>query len=30
MAQEMQRDIDYLPVADDGAKRAAELIAELL
>jgi hypothetical protein len=26
----MQRVVDYLPVADDGAKRAAQIISELL
>ncbi len=30
IAQELGRDIDYLPVAADGAARAAALIAELL
>jgi predicted glycosyltransferase len=30
IAEEMQRDIDYLPVANDGATRAARTIAELL
>ena len=30
MAEEMQREIDYLPVASDGATRAARTIAELL
>jgi UDP:flavonoid glycosyltransferase YjiC (YdhE family) len=30
IAEELQRDVDYLPVADDGAARAARIIAELL
>lgn len=30
IAEEMQRDIDYLPVAGDGAARAAGMIAELI
>jgi len=30
IAEEMQRDTDYLPVAGDGASRAARTIAELL
>ena len=30
IAQEIGRDVDYLPVATDGAARAAALIAELL
>jgi pimeloyl-ACP methyl ester carboxylesterase/predicted glycosyltransferase len=30
IADEIDRDVDYLPVASDGAARAAELIAELI
>ena len=30
IADEMGREVDYLPVARDGAARAAELIAELI
>ena len=30
IAQEIDRDVDYLPVPTDGAARAARLIAELL
>ncbi len=30
IAEEMRRDVDYLPVATDGAARAARMIAELL
>jgi hypothetical protein len=30
MAEEIGRDVDYLPVATDGAARAAALIAGLL
>ena len=30
IADEIGRDVDYRPVADDGAARAAALIAELL
>jgi hypothetical protein len=30
IAEEIGRDVDYRPVATDGAARAAELIAELL
>jgi hypothetical protein len=30
LAQELRREVDYLPVPDDGARRAAGLIAELL
>ena len=30
IAQEIGREVDYLPVATDGAARAATLIAELL
>jgi hypothetical protein len=30
IAQEIGREVDYRPVATDGATRAAELIAELL
>jgi hypothetical protein len=30
LVEEMSRPVDYLPVATDGAARAAALIAELL
>ena len=30
IAEEIGRDVDYLPVAADGAARAAALIAEML
>ncbi len=30
LAEELEREVDYLPVRGDGAARAAELIAELL
>jgi hypothetical protein len=30
IAQEIGREVDYRPVASDGAERAATLIAELL
>ena len=30
IAQELGRDVDYLPVASDGMARAAKLIAELV
>jgi len=30
IAQEIGRDVDYRPVANDGAARAAALIAEML
>jgi hypothetical protein len=30
IAEELGREVDYLPVATDGAQRAAKLIAELL
>jgi hypothetical protein len=30
IAQEIGRDVDYLPVASDGAARAAALITEIL
>ncbi|MFZ0385279.1 MAG: hypothetical protein WAL22_06440 [Solirubrobacteraceae bacterium] len=30
IAEEIGRDVDYLPVASDGAARAAALIAELI
>jgi hypothetical protein len=30
IAEEIGREVDYLPVPDDGAARAAAVIAELL
>jgi UDP-N-acetylglucosamine:LPS N-acetylglucosamine transferase len=30
MAEEINREVDYLPVETDGARRAAERIAEML
>jgi hypothetical protein len=30
IAEEVGRDVDYLPVETDGARRAAEAIADLL